>query len=387
MLGAAGILVAAACASFGAGDASPDGDGGAEATAPVSGPDGAPAACGTSDVPDAAPDADCLGNGLKIDLQSDDGNCGRCGRSCRGDGCATGLCVPQPLGTGPASLVDLTASRLYYVDSASGSAFARELPPSTNVVPLGIPPPDGGSYGVIMQIIEDGDRLWFDAQGAIGWVPKDTDGGAPPTIVLANANDKLSLAVDATYLYYRTDRAVVRVLKDGTNPTSFLEADPGTRITAWGFASGREAVWWSVTSDMPPTFTLHTRTMGGSSVLRAEGLAGVASLAADDTYIYWLDMNDRFVMRARRGAADPPEIAARWPDTGQNTPSLLAVDASFLYWAVASELSAGAMTTYYRSPVCGGEVEVFARMQPFGPMMLGVDRAFVGGPDVVAVRK
>ncbi len=286
--------------------------------------EGAAVDAGTGE--DGSRDAEACVEGAPA-RDTDDGNCGRCGHSCLGGTCADGKC--QPVRIGAASDVRgvaLDGEYVYYTSYASG-AVSRVKKDGTDPKTLGTTP---AAWGLD---VGGGQVVWAsgEASASVGGVyrcPKDGCAGAPTRVValpeisdvaltgartgdtfvfaeygsstvsrwdgsgvvpLATAGRPFKLAVDDTYVYYKSIlNSLFRAPLSGLGGATAVGEARGSAISG-GVAVRRGRVFWTA-GDLKdnPGFVRSADTADVTSQTAYFNAAVLPNcVAADDTSVYW----------------------------------------------------------------------------------------------------
>jgi hypothetical protein len=294
--------------------------------------------CQVGDACDAAvcSCAQVVCDGVCVDTQSDNANCGACGATCS-VGCQAGRCVevlasglddPKALAAGRTDLFWTTGLGLMQVAKAGGSpsvfvatsegvasaiavddtyvywsgSYDSKLMRAAIAAPTSELLADGQDD--ISAIVLDASAIYWDnwQTGTIMMLPKS--GGAPRALT-ASAHRPTALAVDATHIYWTEDvsdaqGAVLSMPLVGGTPTTLASGQDGPR----GMAINSTYVYWTATFDQ----TLSRVPLGGGAV-ELISPAGVypEHVVLDDQFAYWVGNNGVEKVRLQGGtlAAEP----------------------------------------------------------------------------------
>jgi hypothetical protein len=311
-----------------------------------------------------------------VNLTSDDGHCGACGRDCQDAGCASGVCLPVTLATllGGASDLAIDSTNVYWTDGLgnvtgmpiAGGARFRLAAGQTNVsggfaadgtnvywANQGTYDPDAGWYdGSVMRVAVDGGSPVPVAVGQsdpesiavdgthVFWANKGTGevmvaavGSGAPTTLAKGLSSPAWIATDGTYVYCADhgDGTVQKV------PIDNEAGAPGAAlvfgyINVSGVAVAGGSVYWVVQG---PPQVVGGYTQGSIMQVPADGgvFATLAlpvnnpfGIAADSTHVYWTEIGA--VMSAPVDGGAPSVIASG----GQQYPGRVAVDSTNVYW-------------------------------------------------------
>jgi hypothetical protein len=187
-------------------------------------------------------------------------------------------------------------------------------------------------------IVADGKNVYWVTGGTGGTVMKVPVVGGSPTLLAFGQNSPMSLAVDATRVYWMNqDASLVSVPIGGGNPTMLVPSQGVNAGTDFGpIAVHATSVYWAnsiletillvpVSGGKPSTFVTQVGTVRPTSVL------------PDATSLYWTNMGASpatgSVMRVALGGGTPIALA-----TGEDSPGPIALDATSVYWATSSAI-------------------------------------------------
>ncbi len=286
--------------------------------------DGAPVEVGTGEA--GSPDAEACVEGAPA-RDSDDQNCGRCGHSCLGGTCAGGKC--QPVRIGAASDVRgvaLEGDYVYFTSYASG-AVSRVKKDGTDAKTLGTTTAAWGiDVGGALVVWASGDTS--AAGGGVYRCPKEGCAGSPSRVIaipeisdvvltgartgdtfvfaeyggstvsrwdganavpLATAGRPFKLAVDDTYVYYKSIlNSLFRAPLSGLGGATPVGEARGSAISG-GVAVRRGRVFWTA-GDLKdnPGFVRSADTADVTSQTAYFNAAVLPNcVTADDTTVYW----------------------------------------------------------------------------------------------------
>ncbi|MEZ4441628.1 MAG: hypothetical protein R3B72_21185 [Polyangiaceae bacterium] len=279
------------------------------------------------------------GDGCETDVATAAGHCGYCGHACD-DGCDTGLCTLELLGTSqalPIAVYGVHRDTVYFTlsDVHTGITALSLRDGGETVIP---------AFGVDSHLAFDGDFLYatgFESdlcQGGVGWCAIAVPVGSTTPSVIALVGDYPSgiATTDASVFIADGDAGgrVARVPKVGGNLTPVatglgeardLRGTPGW--VYWGTGAGlMRASDDGVTVETLNADDVSAVATHGDDVFWAaggristmsgvlvEGVGPVTWLGATDDYLYWIaDDLYRFV-RCETGAPEvigPPGVAA-----------------------------------------------------------------------------
>lgn len=263
------------------------------------------------------------------DLQTDTANCGRCGHGCMGGTCAAGQCQPWVV-----------------TNTSAGNALSLA--------------PRGGTYGVAGMVTDGTNVVWIDAAQGVLEV-STTAGASAPVVNLAPVqySEPVSLAM--------ANGVIVWIPLDTTNGITLWSAKEGTADSGTPVA----ALGPSAAGDIPTGLALDATGSNAyfldlenntSSSPQAPGLfkCNLASMSCTHQYnvtvpttrlpgndiamsgsrLFWTDSQMGDIFRADYSVNSEGAVV-----TGQSGPCLLALDATYVYWANVTPANASAGTS------------------------------------------
>jgi hypothetical protein len=290
-----------------------------------------------------------LCDGVCVDEQTDDANCGGCGIVCTGQ-CTGGRCIAT-LATGAcAGPLAVDAMSVYW---ASGN------------------PTDAGECGSVMK------------------VPL---GGGDITTLYSGPGTVTALAIDATSVYWTYGLSAV----DGTGRVMKVPLSGGTATT---LASGQPApagivvnstnVFWGnlATNLTSPPATVMSAPLsgvadGGSAITLAMGQPAY-SLAIDSTSIYLTGADGSAVVKLPLAGGSPETLWVQ--GSGTIGPEMLAINAANIYWTGRTDYPAPVSPTdrpgsVMKVPLGGGSATTLAKEDwPFGVAVDDTSVYWTGG--------
>jgi hypothetical protein len=310
------------------------------------------------------------------DVSTDSTNCGACGNDCQGQPCSGGMCQPIALatgqdqpwgialgssncywtdrgngtvmtvsaaGTGTPSVVASSqnsptgiatdAMNVYWVDTVgSGSVLACALGGCTSPTPLAAN--QSSPWG--LTVPPSGGAVYFTA-GSSAWSASLEDAGV--ATIGTETGTPYAIATDGANVYWSDSTGgVYKCASSGCTTPAQLSAPAGQ--PSYGIALDATNVY----------FTLGAGTGGGgiwtvpkaagpaSQMAAASAPCGIAYDAAT-SFVYWTDTENSTVMKMITGDGGSPVTVA----SGQNNPTDLVLDSTYVYWTNAIATSGSIM--------------------------------------------
>ncbi len=263
--------------------------------------------------------ADCNGDvstdGCEVDLLGDAANCGSCGWSCNGVGCAAGFCTPASISDGQANPGQITLDRFYAYWTNYGA---------------------GNVPGSVFSVQKDGSN------------PLPIAGG------VADPHEQQAWGIAASdldaHVYWTTfDKLAAshigRQLKTGGTPTRVAFAGKARAIALDVDTNGAGFVYWA-TFDTNILYRLAVPAFSGTPEILAEGepyVRGPNNIVADGDAIYWTNEGTPVAGGTTANTGSVVSMTKAGPDGGApvfttlvanaNAPRGIALDASNVYFA------------------------------------------------------
>jgi hypothetical protein len=305
----------------------------------------APQEVSTSDASDGS-SCVSLCNGVCIDTNTDQNNCGTCGHQCAtGQSCAGGACSPCPspqiVCVSNNTCTDTTS------DPSNCGACGHNCQGSMCMASLCVPSVIASPGGVIEDIVVDqsGTNVYWTIGGMNGGVfAKPFAGGNPAQLSYPNnvEDDPRGLAVDQNYAYW------VDFGSDAVGSVPLIGGSTNYLLTpiAAGNMAVNEPLAITVDPANPSTIywvdsksgTVNQMPYGGGAVTQLASLRSSPwAIAVDSTSVYWID----YGMAAGTGSVNKATIgvangAVTPLATDQTEPWALTVDATYVYWTCRS---------------------------------------------------
>ena len=257
-------------------------------------------------------------SGACVATETDNDNCGSCGRSCSAASPSAAQCI---------------AGRCLVTLASRGQQPWHIAIDATGV-------------------------YWTESGGSVMKVPV---GGGMPSALASGQNDPKGIAVDATSVYW-TDSAEGTVMKipvAGGAPTTLASGQAGPTVIAVDATS----VYWTSTSDL-----MQLPIGGGTPALLASAHPGPSVIAVDATNVYWATPSDAALMKVPLAGGAPTALAP-----GQYNTRGLAVDGNNAYLAVSTLPNTGYVM---KVPVNGGAATTLATAQGL-PLGIALDTSSV----------
>jgi sugar lactone lactonase YvrE len=303
-----------------------------------------------------------------VDLQTNEQNCGRCGRSCGGSGCEKGACAKLVLATAEKphgiaiddtevyfttyngggsdfvatvskkpgnaltklaerqdlpSLLAIANKRVYWTNWSTGHVRSAGAPLGQFIENAQLPSGSGAPFG----IVATGASVFavsYDT-GNVYSIPV-TQG--TPTEVGKTAKSATSMAALNNSLFVTAQNnpgaGLYRV-----NPATKESMNLAAGARAWGVAAAGTSVYFS--DHIAGTITRIALGGGGGITVIAKNLGAPRGVAVDNTHVYWADFGTGSIARVPRDAqaVTPEEVIA----TGLSGVTSIALDANFVYFA------------------------------------------------------
>ncbi len=304
---------------------------------------------------DAVVDASC---GSTV---SDPNNCGACGHSCLGGGCANGMCQPVAIVTGRTNPTGIAvdANNVYWTENSFNGqvmqapvgggtvttlAALRDYPYAIAVdattvywqddvanmaVPIGggtavtiaAIPSLGGGQGQGGLALDPSSLYWTNDNEYAGMVMRSPyDGGAASTLA-SGLTYPNTLALYAGNLYFTVNGHVAMVPTSGGGATTLAAFNNGTSTA---LAVGPTGIYWT-DELLGPLLTVGLD--GGTPTTLAANTTQPFGVAIDATHVYWTTFSGGTVMRLPLAGGTPVTVAS-----GSGSPMALALDSAFVYW-------------------------------------------------------
>jgi hypothetical protein len=320
---------------------------------------------GATDAPNncAAGETACT-NGC-TSLAGDKDNCGRCGRSCSGGECVTGVCTPAVLaiGQGLPRRVAVHGENVYWTNAAPMGGVrtttknggmtnkvqdlenARGLTLSTDGVAfytsyqiggvlwryvLGTgdaPTAIGSGQDFAPEVVVDGTNVYWSNGTSIQ--KKDSNGLGTPTTVAGGQSSPHGLAVVGGDVFWVTNDSfsggLWRTSVGGGTVEQLTSTTAARAVAAHAgivYYAGLSVNWKVVAYD--------TATKIDKAIAVDQGL--VEGVAADASGVYWTRTDEGEVVHLAPGATTPVPIAK-----GFDKPFAIALDAGFVYFTTEGD--------------------------------------------------
>jgi hypothetical protein len=303
--------------------------------------------------------AACGGAACSVNMQTNGANCGSCGHSCLGGGCAGGLCQPIALAgvqnAGPYIAVD--TSSVYWSNDALYSCPLGGGCGSGNVI---YPQPNG-----VYQMVATSQYVYMmtsagEAGGDLVQLgPKPSLGVNASSILLTPEMQNiyglqdlvLASGQNVFYTYQPSTGTVYRMQSDGSQITAVMETAPGSEAyigidsaNVYTPDSGNSRV---IYCDLGDICTTNPR-------VALSGISGPSSVYSDGTNLWVTGTSSIWKCPVGTNCGTPAAFAAN-----QATPWQAIADATYVYWT--NEGATANSGELMRCPVsgCGGSPTVW----------------------------
>jgi hypothetical protein len=201
------------------------------------------------------------------------------------------------LATNPGAAIAIAVDGAYVYFSAWEPKAGRYGPQYSSIqkVPIeGGTPITLATHQELLNIAVDSKSVYFTTYGEVKRVPLD---GGSPTVIAYNQGHTLSIAVDATSVYWMNGRDQIRKAPldgDGEMPPKTLVS--GKNASSSNLAIDSTSVYWAMSPDPQAMADAHNESSpslmrvsldGGTPATLASEKDGVTSIAVDSTSVYW----------------------------------------------------------------------------------------------------
>ena len=289
-------------------------------------------------------------------VDTDSANCGRCGHSCLGGSCVSGVCQPVAFATGQGPVKDLSAAGgvvCWDNDEVSGAnpieGAVKCQKTSGSSSPLTI------SSGAQLAggLVADSNDVYFSSnlRGGLGEADEspllaaqpaqlfDLTPNLPNTLmegVAVNSAGAIYFGAGGNILSVPVGGGTVSTLVSGATPSSTLSLTADISNVYWV----SDHVW-------------RASTLGASPVALAATSSGAGGIAVDSANVYWTDVSTSNVMTVPIAGGTAVSLS---PSESSTPVTGIAVDVTGVYWATGGP-SSGAVL---RARLGGGTVETLA---------------------------
>ncbi|MGE5183149.1 MAG: hypothetical protein ACM31C_13855, partial [Acidobacteriota bacterium] len=164
-------------------------------------------------------------------------------------------------------------------------------------------------------------------------------GGGAPTTLVANVPTPFGISIDSDDVYFTSGGSVAKVAKTGGPVVTLATgSEPYQVVVDAGKVFWTDVGTWDVTS---------IAAAGGQATVLVNAL-GAMHLTVDGSHVYVAEYaGNGSIVEVPRSGGVPAEIVKL-----ENTPSVVTLDATHLYWATEHEL--------HRAALDGSKVETIA---------------------------
>ncbi len=313
-----------------------------------------------------------------FNLQNDPSNCGSCGHSCGAASCVSGACASTTLATsGSIGGIAVDAANVYYTVSTQNGSGTDGLVRS---VPIGGGAPVTLASGLAfpVSIAVDATTVYWANQtangGFTGSVQSEPIGGGTITTLASGLNYPAGVSVEHTVFFNLKGLVPIEEVLFTNGDASFnrmiegLSPTGGAAITLYTTPKGHPN--YTAADTFNVYFTDYnlgtvnkTGSFGGDSTVLASGQNGPSVIAVDAANVYWIDDNRPLyplnppgagaVMKVAVGGG--PAITLATVTSGELGPTGMAIDGTNVYYATYHGPATGPFAgTLWEVPLTGG---------------------------------
>ncbi len=316
-------------------------------------------------------DADACGKvcgGKCVDVSSDPGNCGDCGRTCETT-CESGACTPTVLASGVpgprAILVD--DQNVYFADHGSISVESMSKVDGSGRTVV------AGAQVFPERLTTDGTRLyWTNDSDVLGSFDSVFKTGGQSYILARDIPSPSGIAVSNGFLYVATsspnnasacttDAWTDSILKCSSTAGCYVAActttggplpiATQTGASPLSLAVNATTLYWTSYAGKA-VYSCPLPDCAGGPQPFATGLSGPTDIVVNNGYVYFTDTAAGSVLRCgSAGCSGKPQVVV----TGQADPEYLAVDDTNVYFsALAGSVAGQGQVLACALPSCAG---------------------------------
>jgi streptogramin lyase len=178
-------------------------------------------------------------------------------------------------------------------------------------------------------LVDATDVYWLEAGSRVMRV--DKNGGS--SVMVASDNKILGYGLDATNVYYLTEKELKRVKKSGGHVVELANNIKNQNL----IVVDESSVYWLAHKDGESGVLMKVAKDGGEPMQIASQINYAKGLLVDDKYVYWADYADDSLKRVDKAGGQPEVLAKEsdfnLPEKYMSSPEHIAVDQNSIFWA------------------------------------------------------